>query len=159
MSRSIPTRVGKTHDRRSIFGTLWVHPHACGENCLVAGVQQVSIHASAREATTGVPARRPCSLCFNPRLREGGDSHGWRGRTMTPMFQSTPPRGRRRQLLCCPTACPCFNPRPREGGDIPVLTEAAKATVSIHAPAREATFLCFNARSYDEFQSTPPRGR
>ena len=34
----------------------------------------ISIHASAREATTVYPAARRACVNFNPRLREGGDS-------------------------------------------------------------------------------------
>ncbi len=77
----------------------------------------VSIHASAREATIQQTRSRPCSMRFNPRLRAGGDltlgGHSrYRGVSIhasareatidysshiSPyLFQSTPPRGRRR---------------------------------------------------------------
>ena len=79
---------------------------------------EVSIHASAREATpdhcaawawsirfnprlrTGgdmsSPGGKPVVCCFNPRLRTGGDGPGRSLTVLTQRFQSTPPHGRRR---------------------------------------------------------------
>ena len=54
----------------------------------------VSIHASAREATSDPFSTAGFRNGFNPRLREGGDKSGLAHGT-TSMFQSTPPRGRR----------------------------------------------------------------
>ena len=54
--------------------------------------------------------------------------------------------------------CPGFNPRPREGGDPPPPDTSAWSPVSIHAPARGATFMDEVGRIPDLFQSTPPRG-
>ncbi len=76
-------------------------------------------------------------------------------------FQSTPPRGGRRERFAAILAAPCFNPRPRAGGDracsrsgqgqvfqstpprggrpARLLSERPRAGVSIHAPARGAT--------------------
>jgi len=99
----------------------------------------VSIHASAREATR--QARPLCggSQSFNPRLREGGDVDLPDTSYARDLFQSTPPRGRRRnrrtRMLCNVL---CFNPRLREGGDTP-------------------TRSC--GHTWQTFQSTPPRGR
>ncbi len=100
--------------------------------------------------------------CFNPRPREGGDltetcmfaaklvSIHAPARGATPhtkftsarkAFQSTPPRGGRPPRDCAlhrPSGR--FNPRPREGGDIPKMWPDAQFKVSIHAPARGATF-------------------
>ena len=78
--------------------------------------QGVSIHASAQEATLGIWFYAKVAESFNPRLRAGGD-HPCPG----------------------PRPCrPCFNPRLRAGGDL-------------RWPARQ--------RRRNEFQSTPPRRR
>ena len=56
------------------------------------------------------------------------------------MFQSTPPRGRRRRCKACHSAePPGFNPRLREGGDSSISFAFRCFKVSIHASAREAT--------------------
>ena len=78
---------------------------------------QVSIHASAQEATTLGSTSCSRSLRFNPRLRAGGDCVSCRTRFLS-LFQSTPPRRRRRPLLSI-TLYLC--------------------SVSIHASAQEAT--------------------
>ena len=57
-------------------------------------------------------------MCFNPRLRTGGDD---------PRGQGAAWHG-------------CFNPRLRTGGDVPLFTSRRRTRpVSIHASAREAT--------------------
>ena len=122
----------------------------------------VSIHASAREATTVEQYRReyvlefqstpphgrrqPGQEClstlgpgFNPRLRTGGDSAILRLPGGIPRFQSTPPHGRRRELT---------------------EEQAASVAVSIHASAREATASSADGGACPHgFQSTPPHGR
>ena len=98
---------------------------------------QVSIHASAREAT------RP-RFEYIPRLTfQSTPPHGRRPRREPPtrlpaMFQSTPPHGRRRKSL-----------------PLDYMDEE----VSIHASAREATSQKGYHRSPMGFQSTPPHGR
>jgi len=125
------------------------------------------------------------SICFNPRPRAGGDILFLTPFIIAPSFQSTPPRGGRREKLESdasrvvfqstpprggrPNGSPlasqlysfnprpraggddstagqsiiirCFNPRPRAGGD---QSKSGKGgnydRVSIHAPARGATF-------------------
>ena len=98
----------------------------------------VSIHASARDATSVRPTvrsrymfqstrprgtrRRHCSAhttlpCFNPRVREGRDLHS------TSL----------QKLIFC------FNPRVREGRDLLRLIFRFPLPVSIHASARDAT--------------------
>ncbi len=97
------------------------------------------------------------------------------------MFQSTPPHGGRRPLGTRSTPTVCFNPRPRTEGDPRSRPRMDQSRVSIHAPARRATFRhrtsitayrCFNPRPRTEgdmgsvlcdvwlrlFQSTPPHG-
>ena len=55
------------------------------------------------------------------------------------MFQSTPPRGRRRIIRAIRGIRGRFNPRLRAGGDFNTVTVDGMITVSIHASAREAT--------------------
>ena len=54
--------------------------------------------------------------------------------------------------------CKGFNPRAREGRDIDELIRAARVFVSIHAPARGATFGDAPVNAPGAFQSTRPRG-
>ena len=100
----------------------------------------ISIHASAREATRRVCLAIIVAHDFNPRLREGGDLVESNHLTYMCRFQSTPPRGRRREGLLkkfqtvpfqstpprgrrlsavygLPVMQMDFNPRLREGGD------------------------------------------
>ena len=127
------------------------------------------------------PSRPPAVACFNPRLREGGDVTEIIGLCRCQVFQSTPPRGRRRDQFEFDKLIVRFNPRLREGGDMyqksaahmqigfnPRLREGGdmvfkcglrRTGVSIHASAREATAsLCGTCERF-LFQSTPPRGR
>ena len=42
----------------------------------------------------------------------------------------------------------CFNPRPRTGGDVKTVCGKVEAPeVSIHAPARGATWICYKPRT------------
>jgi len=79
---------------------------------------QVSIHAPARGATMGWTDKSGTHHSFNPRPRAGGDPCPYRKFWFDYMFQSTPPRGGRRDSF------PVFFHR---------------QIVSIHAPARGAT--------------------
>ena len=74
---------------------------------------------------------------FNPRSREGSDGSNWIHNAVHLVFQSTLPRGER---LC-----------------ILMLCAGAKG-ISIHAPARGATYRFFIVLSIFVFQSTLPRG-
>ena len=58
-------------------------------------------------------------LCFNPRAREGRDHH----------------------LGCLFYANLSFNPRAREGRDLGIPPGGKTCYVSIHAPARGATYV------------------
>ena len=82
------------------------------------GNRHVSIHASAREATGFVGGHRPSAqVSIHASAREAT----WT-RWHNPEYRS------------------CFNPRLRAGGDPPAgQTRAASFCVSIHASAREAT--------------------
>ena len=142
----------------------------------------ISIHASAREATRGA---------LGTALGGGISIHASaRGATiklflggMSYRFQSTPPRGRRPcQVQTHPynarisihasareatlwrawllLRMEYFNPRLREGGDFRARRRIRLCnSISIHASAREATPERLRKRSGDLFQSTPPRGR
>ncbi len=98
---------------------------------------RVSIHASTREATPGVlEVIFTLAVSIHASTREATQGFSTAGKR--DMFQSTPPRGRRRphrvRRLCLPD-------------------------VSIHASTREATSVMGTSRYMQRFQSTPPRGR
>ena len=75
------------------------------------------------------------------------------------LFQSTPPRGRRRASTGASPGRSRFNPRLRAGGDFDQTLIDLLVRVSIHASAREATPAPADSSSRMLFQSTPPRGR
>ena len=97
----------------------------------------ISIHASAKEATNSSPSI-----------------------ISTMSFQSTPPR-RRRLIVGNGTLqfSDDFNPRLREGGDIYNHFLFFSIGISIHASAKEATFIVVRFENILLFQSTPPRRR
>ena len=67
---------------------------------------------------TGKAGHRGNTSDFNPRPREGGDLPCCCRRSSAPaLFQSTPPRGGRLQIVRGLPQLRHFNPRPREGGD------------------------------------------
>ena len=124
----------------------------------VSDPKKVSIHAPARGATRGqensrlsgyvsihAPARGATSFIEHALLRGNvsihaparGATKSFHGRLLFLLFQSTPPRGGRRDYIAVFVPWFCFNPRPRAGGDLG-LSDVRKL--------------------YDEFQSTPPRG-
>jgi len=102
------------------------------------------------------------SACFNPRARAGRDlvpssrsakpsmfqSTRPRGaRLLNPgrfstvsVFQSTRPRGARLDYIKVFGIMNCFNPRARAGRDKVIAAEPSTVRVSIHAPARGATY-------------------
>ena len=97
---------------------------------------------------------------FNPRPREGGDNttaahlhgHVW--------FQSTPPRRRRLGPQTMEPSSMQFQSTPprrrrrRKAGYLRLTLP-----VSIHAPAKEATYVTLIPKMLQWFQSTPPRRR
>ena len=102
--------------------------------------QNVSIHAPARGATSS-PERF----------------------SLFELFQSTLPRGERRDACGGIFEKNGFNPRSREGSDLQLPQLALDVHVSIHAPARGATAqvrdaragACFNPRSREGSDPTP----
>ncbi len=98
----------------------------------------VSIHAPARGATDRHRTSPRSDVRFNPRPRAGGDRQYPGAWPFHNVFQSTPPRG---------------------GRPGKAKSEFSQAIVSIHAPARGATFLDVAGPGFKPvFQSTPPRG-
>ena len=126
--------------------------------CIYRHFKGISIHASAKEATT-VSSFSGVTEYFNPRLREGGDKEYHRN------------NGGKKN----------FNPRLREGGDgIQRHNRLEESKISIHASAKEATNIGINPDTLynfnprlreggdkkvyalgadNKFQSTPPRRR
>ena len=118
--------------------------------------------------------------CFNPRVREGRDLKLYKRLAPAFVFQSTRPRGTRRQEMIDDAAASgfnprvregrdhilsilssiknCFNPRVREGRDRESAAGMAVAAVSIHASARDATLTVMQSLLMAMFQSTRPRG-
>jgi len=117
--------------------------------------------------------------CFNPRARAGRDLYyddlttelivsihaPARGATTSPftalampVFQSTRPRGARPITTSISLATRSFNPRARAGRDVYNSKPLTKLNVSIHAPARGATYNDIYIAGDSKFQSTRPRG-
>ena len=85
----------------------------------------VSIHASAWEATYAADPHLAVRSSFNPRLRVGGDLFPLTVASVALVFQSTPPRGRRRESRrSCDPWYRRFNPRLRVGGDMEAENDA-----------------------------------
>ena len=126
--------------------------------------KNISIHAPARGATDQPEQLGERIRYFNPRSREGSDGCISSSSRDSRKFQSTLPRGER-QLSEIKSACvdadfnprsregsdynrrqwrrdyENFNPRSREGSDLTRLGEKPEnKEISIHAPARGATF-------------------
>ena len=143
---------------------------------------EVSIHASTREATQTRPARTTSNRRFNPRLHAGGDSAGLRERVQrhvsihastreatwwgivsrveVPVFQSTPPRGRRPDARDMAFQLMRFQSTPPRGRrPVPAGWEnnLARFNPRLHAGGDGYVDKWF--RYSWEFQSTPPRGR
>ena len=74
------------------------------------------------------------------------------------IFQSTLPRGERPLINFNQLVDLDFNPRSHEGSDDIYRLNPQMLIISIHAPTRGATYICFHYKIYVEFQSTLPRG-
>ena len=84
----------------------------------VSPEQIVSIHASAKEATSPDCVTRQSLACFDPRLREGGDTTS---PSVAEALASFDPRLREGGdfAVCVQNKrLQCFDPRLREGGDL-----------------------------------------
>ena len=144
-------------------------PHRCG----------VSIHAPARGATPLLrlsvfremfQSTHPhgvrhyyCHRAMRLSLFQSTHPHGVR-LTMIgsiiggAMFQSTHPHGVRRGVGKLRGRYGCFNPRTRTGCDRFHKRMRVMTVVSIHAPARGATYRCGSIAPNNRFQSTHPHG-
>ena len=165
MFQSTPPHGGRqTHpDSQAKIDRFNPRPRTGGDQKVAAqeAARLVSIHAPARGATPAYAGIRTGGS-FNPRPRTGGDKKLF-ALTPEPPFQSTPPHGGRHNDCAAATKTTgfnprprtggdrvsaqrhkkwhCFNPRPRTGGDFDYLAAMVKSLVSIHAPARGATFF------------------
>ena len=117
-----------------------IHAPARGATVLrlFAGLRIViSIHAPARGATLWYIHIRRCGMDFNPRSRKGSDMAAQTNILQNTVFQSTLPQGERR---------------------VPHTKTPFTHAISIHAPARGATFPIFTSLRRTTFQSTLPQG-
>ncbi len=139
-----------------------IHAPARGATCVLdvsAFLSRVSIHAPARGATAACRTVRGLPGCFNPRPRAGGDMSGLCAGRWRTCFNPRPRAGGDASSGLSASGSCCFNPRPRAGGDTsPKAPVSPPWPVSIHAPARGATIAKHMVRSWQMFQSTPPRG-
>ena len=131
----------------------------------------ISIHSAARAETHSPGPQQTVFPYFNPLRREGGDLLLWQFFSRDYSFQSTPPRGRRRDAggqgekerhISIHSAARAetvsqerryrnannFNPLRREGGDIPALKPLIILPISIHSAARAETVLFNHKRDY-----------
>ena len=85
----------------------------------------ISIHAPARGATTlGTPS------------------------DINVEFQSTLPQGERHGIPVSPFNSTDFNPRSRKGSDTSIPASSSEVSISIHAPARGATYNALQYQLY-----------
>ena len=142
------------------LGAVSIHAPAKGATAprlIGPACDRVSIHAPAKGATSN--AFTLCRMIdgFDPRPREGGDGDTPPTGSVPPVFRSTPPRRGRRSRWDRPSPRRRFDPRPREGGDLLHGLEPVDRDVSIHAPAKGATFMPGATARNALFRSTPPR--
>ena len=105
-----------------LIQSISIHAPARGATSLertIKGQVQISIHAPARGATGNAITLVQNGDDFNPRSREGSDIRMFVYSKIFYKFQSTLPRGERRRVYIC---------------------GAEEYDISIHAPARGATF-------------------
>ena len=116
-----------------------IHAPARGatpQHFAVHSLFEISIHAPARGATRNGDRETNASGNFNPRSREGSDKNAG-GHVLAELH---------------------FNPRSREGSDALHFVLRHMIHISIHAPARGATFCNLSLLRILAFQSTLPRG-
>ena len=141
------------------MGPVSIHAPVKGAT-LRAYVQQhrghVSIHAPVKGATRVHTGRRPWTMGFNPRTREGCDSGRAKGQNGIGGFNPRTREG------CDYVQWPAmiweagFNPRTREGCDCGSWSHRLLVGVSIHAPVKGATKSATNWAWRPKFQSTHP---
>ena len=94
---------------------------------------------------------------FNPRSREGSDSIAGHQRGADEGFNPRSREGSDTAKSIQIQVIICFNPRSREGSDRPAESIHSYRQVSIHAPAKGATNKVINKYAVMVFQSTLPR--
>ena len=126
-----------------------------------SGVQDISIHAPAKGATTISPSsdvmqsfqstlprrerpildvQQPARHDFNPRSREGSDDYGDETSAVKFISIHAPAKGATYRLAARRKADRHFNPRSREGSDGGATVKYTRyCGISIHAPAKGAT--------------------
>ena len=96
---------------------------------------------------------------FNPRSRVGNDLSTHVSSAILYIFQSTFPRGERRNSFNSSHNATNFNPRSRVGNDVIRCTKFyAQCRISIHVPAWGTTLPDCHSPHCQPFQSTFPRG-
>ena len=118
---------------------------------------RVSIHAPARGATKRDHGNAYHEWFQSTRPRGARHAEA-EAIILEDMFQSTRPRGARPIRRRCTSTAVRFNPRARAGRDIFLFLWYHLMYVSIHAPARGATYARCSTAKQKEFQSTRPRG-
>ena len=117
----------------------------------------ISIHAPAKGATAFSLSFISINFDFNPRPREGSDKISPFLAPVNANFNPRPREGSDFVIIPSFELVAHFNPRPREGSDQTVAVTIDAFGISIHAPAKGATFLFTLKKSIMVFQSTPPR--
>ena len=98
--------------------------------------QSTHPHGVRQNSASGFPGYS----CFNPRTRTGCDVYGSACPKCSAGFQSTHPHGVRPFIDWFFTPFTGFNPRTRTGCDVYSPGVELRRPVSIHAPARGATW-------------------
>ena len=101
----------------------------------------VNFNPRSREGSDGIVFHHHyCWINFNPRSREGSDTVSSYIASACIRFQSTLPRRERRRFEKICKSSTNFNPRSREGSDYLLTAVSSSSSISIHAPAKGATF-------------------
>ena len=155
----------KKEDVSSADSGISIHAPAKGATNprqVISAPYRISIHAPAKGATSSNTVLFTISTDFNPRSREGSDVLLPYQSMTHSQFQSTLPRRERLVPLQTSKCAPYFNPRSREGSDFPTLHKQfthrnfnprsregsdqsltvypVLQDISIHAPAKGATW-------------------
>ena len=170
-----PTGMHRNFNPRSREGSdlnmsTWTFPKTLFQSTLPRGERRlqlrfsrwgirISIHAPARGATTTTWQPRQTSYNFNPRSREGSDHDRGRCEGNGDDFNPRSREGSDKAWANLTNDELHFNPRSREGSDSASLKVISPLKISIHAPARGATFsLRNNFRGWNISIHAPARG-
>ena len=118
----------------------------------------VSIHAPARGATGDSTTFIAAIGSFNPRSRTGSDVGVVTSGANTFCFNPRSRTGSDTRSDGVNSSNFSFNPRSRTGSDVHIRCVQDQDHVSIHAPARGATFVTTGSTLKAMFQSTLPHG-